>query len=79
MELETFRLVHCGQIDRLLIVRLTWRGLRVDIADQRQLREKFVDVFELAGKYRELVEVFPPQFVVCEVHLRIIVVNRLDN
>src|SRR5437867_10804382 len=58
MELETFRLVHRGQIDRLLVARLAWRGLRVDIADQRQLRKKFVDIFELAGKHCELIELF---------------------
>src|SRR6266404_4399864 len=67
MELETFRLVHRGQIDRLFVARLTWRGLRVDIADQRQLRKKFVDIFELAGKQCELIEIFATQLIVCEV------------
>src|SRR2546430_9947078 len=37
---------------------------RIDIADECQLREKFVHVLELAGKNRELLQVFAPQFVV---------------
>src|SRR6266496_6423594 len=73
MELETFRLMHSGQIDRLLVACLTWRGLRVDVADQRQLRKKFMDIFELAGKHCELIEVFAAQFVVCEVHFGVVV------
>ena len=79
MELETFRLVHRRQIDRFLVSCLSRRGLRIDVANQRQLRKKFVHVLELAGENCELIEVFAAQFVVRKVHFGVVIVNRFHN
>ena len=79
VKLETFGLVHRGKIDCFLVAGLVRRRFRVDIADERQLRKKFVYVLKPARKKRELIEVFAPQFVVCEVHLRVVIVDGFDH
>ncbi len=79
MKLETFRLMHTGEVDGFLLVRLTRSSFRIDVADQRQLGQKFMDVFELASECCQLVEVFPAELVIRKVHFRVIVVNRFHN
>ena len=79
MKLKAFGLVHRGKVDCFFVACLVRRGFRIDIADECQLREKFVHVLELAGKHRELLQVFAPQFVVREIHLRVIIVNGFDD
>src|SRR5439155_21959350 len=66
IKFEPFGLMDGGKIDRLLLGRLIWRSLRIDIADQSQLGEKFVHVFELARKHVKLIQIFTAQFVICE-------------
>src|SRR4029077_1473803 len=79
MKLETFCLMYAGEVDRLFLVCLTRSSFRIDIADQSQLGQKFVYVFELASECCELIEVFPAKLVIRKVHLGIVIVNRLDN
>ena len=50
--------------------------LCVHVADERELREKFIHVLELTREGRELVQIFPAQFVIGEIYFRVIIVNR---
>ena len=79
VKLETFCLMHAGEVDGFLLVCLTRSSFRIDVADQRQLGQKFMDIFELARKCCELIEVFPAELVIREIHFRIIVVNCFYN
>src|SRR5439155_10783333 len=79
VKLKPFGLMHRGKVYRLLIARLVWRGFCIDIADERQLRKKFVHVLKLPGKHRELIQVFASQFVIREIHLRVVVVDCFDH
>ena len=79
MKLKPFGLMHRGKVYGLLFTRLVWRRFRIDIADERQLRKKFIHVLKLAGKHRELIQVLASQFLVCEIHLRVIIVNCFDH
>ena len=71
--------MHSREIHCLFIAGLIWRGLGVDVTDERELGEKFVHVFELARKRGQLVQIFPAQFVIGEIHFGVIVVNRLNH
>ena len=71
--------MHRRKVDGLFVAYLSWRGLGIDVADQRQLRKKFVHVFKLAGKDCELIQIFPAKFVVCEVCFGIIIVDGFDH
>src|SRR6266849_5472387 len=52
VKLEPLRLMHCGKIDCFFVRVLVWRRFCIDVADERQLRKKFVHVLELARKSR---------------------------
>ena len=52
VKLEPLRLMHCGKIDCFFVRGLVGRGFGIDIADERQLRKKFVHVLELTRKSR---------------------------
>ena len=71
--------MHRGQVHRFFVCALSWPRFRIDIADQRELGQKLMHVFELTRKYGELVEVFAAQLVVCKVHFRVVVVNRFHD
>src|SRR4029079_4288318 len=46
------------------------------VADQRQLRKKFVHILKLPGKDCELIQIFAAKFVVRDVRFGIIVIDR---
>ena len=79
VKLQTFRLVNRRKIDRFFVGRLVRRSFCIDIADKRKLREKFVHVFELARKSRELIQILAAQLVVREIQFRVVVVNRFHD
>ena len=79
MKLQTFCLMHAGEIDGFFLVCLNGSSFRVDVADQCQLREKLVYVSELASERCELVKIFPAKLVIREIHLCVIVVNRFHD
>ena len=79
VKLKPFGLMHRGKVYRLLVARLVWCRFRIDIADERQLRKKFVHILKLAGKHRELIQIFASQFVIREIHLRVVVVDCFDH
>ena len=79
MKLKTFGLVHRGKIHCFFVGSLVRRCLCIDIADQRQLRQKLVHVFELACEHGELIQIFAAQFVISESHFRIVIVDRFHD
>ena len=79
VKFQTFCLVHAGEVDRFFVCVLNRRGLCIDIADQCQLREKFMYVFELTGEHGQLVEVFPAQLVIRKIHFRVVIIDRFHN
>ena len=56
--------MHRGEVHRFVVRRLIQRRFRVEVADQRELREKVVHVLELAREIGERVQVFAAQLVV---------------
>ena len=71
--------MHRRKVDGLFVACLGWRGLGIDVADQRQLREKFVHIFKLATEDCELIQIFAAKFVVCEIRFGIIIVDGFDH
>src|ERR1017187_943 len=79
VKLESLRLMNRRQIDRLFFAGLVRGRFRIDVANECQLRKEFVDVFELACKNGELIQIFTTQLVVREIRLCVIVIDCFDD
>src|ERR1019366_8029193 len=74
-ELQTLRRMNGRELDLLRVVR--WIILGLDIGEQGELREKFLNAAELKRELGQLLDFVEPAFVVVVSLLEIIVVTRI--